>query len=111
MPPWAVCTITGIVQAGLAHTGEHAEAVEIGHHEVEDDAIDSRLVGAEQRRHGRIPALGDHGLVAEAAGHVLDQAALHRIVIDDQYDFRHGLAVLRRACHFGSLSPIALNAG
>ena len=40
MPPCAVCTITGIVEAGLAHAGQHAEAVEIGHHQVEDDAVD-----------------------------------------------------------------------
>ncbi len=31
-------------EAGLAHPGEHAEAVEIGHHEIEHDGVDARAV-------------------------------------------------------------------
>ena len=31
-------------QAGLAHARQHAEAVEIGHHEVEHHAVDARAV-------------------------------------------------------------------
>ena len=41
MPPWAVCTITGTVDAGLAHPRQHAETVEIGHHEIEHDAVEA----------------------------------------------------------------------
>ena len=40
-------------EPGVAHAREHAIAVEIGHHEVEDDAVDPRSVRTGQDRDGR----------------------------------------------------------
>src|SRR6185503_18685028 len=34
--------------------------------------------------------IGGHHVVAEAARHAFEQAALHRVVIDDQNEFGHG---------------------
>ena len=76
------------VDAGLAHPRQHAEAVEIGHDEIEHDAVEA-LAAGEQRR-GLVAALGDHRLVAELAHHVVEQAALDRIVIDDENTRGHG---------------------
>ena len=38
------------VDRRLAHFGEHAHAVEIGHHQIEDHAIDARADGASEQR-------------------------------------------------------------
>jgi hypothetical protein len=78
-----------IGQAGIAHAREHAVAVEVGHHQVEDDAIDARAVRAGQCRDGRVAAVGGHHLVAETPRHGFEQAALHGIVVDDQDQFGH----------------------
>ena len=78
----------GNVEAGLAHARQHAEAVEVGHHQVEHHAVDALRPG--EQGDGRVAALGDHGLIAEAADHGLEQPALDRIVIDDEHDLRHG---------------------
>ena len=77
--------------AEVAHAREHAVAVEIGHHQVEHDAVDAR-VGRGHGRDRRIAAVGDHHLVAEARRHAFEQAALHGIVIDDQDRFGHGVS-------------------
>ena len=90
MPPCAVCTITGHVEAGLAHARQHAEAVEVGHHQIEDDAVDALGVGAEQQCAGGVAALGGERLIAEALHHGFEQAALNRIVVDDEHGFGHG---------------------
>ena len=54
MPPCAVCTMTGMRDAGLAQSGEHAEPVEVGHDQVEHDRVDRRAVrrrsGPDRRR-------------------------------------------------------------
>ena len=89
MPPCAVCTITGMRQSGLAHAGEHAEAVEIGHHQIEHHRIDVAGVGAGQQRGGSVAAFGDDHLIAVARDHVFEEAALHRIVIDDENPLDH----------------------
>ncbi len=47
-----------------------------------------RCASAEQPQ-GRVAAFGGDRLIAEAADHGLEQAALDRIVIDDQHGFRH----------------------
>ena len=71
-------------QARRAHLAEHAEPVEIGHHEVEHDRIDARVLGAGEQRGRRIAALGHDRLVARARDHVFQEPPLHRIVIDDE---------------------------
>ena len=76
-------------QPGLADAGEHAEAVEIGHHQVEHHGVDLCGIGAGQQRGGRIAAFGDDDLVARAGEHALKEAALHRIVVDDEYPLDH----------------------
>jgi hypothetical protein len=45
------------VEAGFAHARQHAEAVEIGHHQVEHHAVD--VLRAAEQCHGRIAALSD----------------------------------------------------
>ena len=47
-------------------------------------------VGAGEQLDGRVAAFGQHGLIAEAADHGLEQAALDRIVVDDEHGFGHG---------------------
>ena len=74
----------------VAHAREHAVAVEIGHHEIEDDRVDAASIGSAQHRDRRIAAFGDHHVVAEAARHRLEQAALHGIVVDDEDELGHG---------------------
>ncbi len=60
--------------AFAAQAAEQAEAVEIGHHQIEDDAIDRGCGIAIQNARGLIAAFGDHGFVAELAHHVFDAA-------------------------------------
>ena len=74
--------------AGLAHPRQHAEPVEIGHHEIEHDAVEA--LGAGEQRRGLIAALGDRRLVAELPHHVVEQAALNRIVVDNENTRGHG---------------------
>ena len=52
--------------AGLAQPRQHAEAVEIGHHQVEHDAIEAARP-TRSARDRLLAALGDHRLVAELA--------------------------------------------
>ena len=89
MPPCAVCTITGMVSAGVADAGEHAEAVEIGHHQVEHHRVDLAGVGAGQHRGRRVAAFGDDDVIAVAREHALKEAALHRIVVDNENPLDH----------------------
>ena len=77
------------VEAGLAHARHHAEAVEVGHDEVEHDAVDVAGGFTHEQSKGLIAAFGDNGLIAETLHHGFDQTALYRIVIDDQHHFRH----------------------
>ena len=77
----------GNVEAGLAHARQHAEAVEVGHHQVEHHAIDA-LCPAKQGQ-SRIAALGEEGLIAEALDHGFEQPALDGIVVDDEHVYGH----------------------
>ena len=106
MPPWAVCTMTGMVAAGFAHARQDAEPVEIGHHQIEHHAVDAGAVGAGEQVGGLVAALGQQGPVAETLHHGFEQAALDRIVIDDEHGFGHGPLTLYR---FGAMSPFRLN--
>ena len=84
-------------EAGLAHLGEHAEPVEVGHDEIEHDRVDARALGAGEQRDRRVAALGDDRLVAEPAHHVVEEAALHGIVVDDQNTLTHHATLTQRA--------------
>ena len=77
------------VEPSLAHARQHAEAVEVGPHQIEHDAVDPGRLIAKEEGKGGIAAIGGQRPVAETLRHGLDQTALHRIVIDDQHDFRH----------------------
>ena len=59
MPPCAVCTMTGMRDAALAHRLQHADAVEARHDEIEDDRGDVAAAGAVQRLERRLAAVGE----------------------------------------------------
>jgi hypothetical protein len=86
------------IAAGVAHPRQHAHAVEIRHHQVEDHAIDARRLGAAQHLDRGIAALGGDGLIAETLHHVFDEATLDRIVVDDQHHLRHETGTPTRRC-------------
>ena len=79
-----------MADAGLAHAAEHAEAVEIGHHEIEDDAFEMRARRAPSS--GRIaasPLSAVATLIAGLLHHVLQEAALYGVVVDDEDALGH----------------------
>ena len=78
------------VEAGFAHPRQHAEPIEIGHDQVEHDAIDALGLVAGEQGGGGIAALRQQRPVAEAGHHGFQQPALHRIVVDDENGFGHG---------------------
>ena len=71
------------IDRGLPQPRQHAEPVEIRHHQIEDHAIDPRAVAAEQGQR-RIAVVEHHRLIAGFLQHGLEQPALHRIVIDNE---------------------------
>ena len=81
----------GDVEAGLADLGQHAHAVETGHHEIEHDGVDSRPIRRGQDGDGGIAAIDDNGLVAAFLHHVFNQTALYGIVVGDQNAGSHGV--------------------
>ncbi len=72
------------IDGSLTQAREHAEPVEIRHHQIEDHAIDPRAVGAAEQSQRRIAVVEHDGLVAGLLQHGLEQPALHRIVIDNE---------------------------
>ena len=76
------------IEAGLSHESQDAQPVEIGHHQVEDHGVDSR-VGAGEKLDRRIAAVRDDCQVAKALDCGFKQATLDRIVVDDEHNFRH----------------------
>ena len=81
----------GDVEAGLADLGQHAHAVEAGHHEIEHDGVDDRPIRRGQDGDGSIAAIDDNGLVAAFLHHVFNQTALYGIVVGDQNAGSHGV--------------------
>ena len=73
----------------LPHSRQHAHAVEIGHHQVEDDEIDRRPVAGLETRQCAFARLGGFDLIPESSGHRLEQAALDGIVINNEYKSGH----------------------
>ena len=74
----------------LAHAREHAHAVEIGHHQVENEEADRRPVGRLQARERRFARFERLDVVAEPPRHRLQQAALDGIVVDNEDEGGHG---------------------
>ena len=81
----------GDVEAGFANFGQHAHAVEAGHDQIEHHGIDRRRVGAGQHGDRGVAAIDHDGLIAAFLHHVLDQAALHGVVVGDQNAGSHGV--------------------
>ena len=77
------------VDTGVMHPRKDAQAIEIRHDEIENDAVETLRPLAHKQRHGRISAVGQHGLVAGSAHHVFKQAPGNRIVIDDKDTLGH----------------------
>ncbi len=73
----------------LAHAREHAHAVEIGHHQIEDEEVDRRPVDRLQARQRRLSGVERLDLVAESSRHRLQQAALDGIVVDNEDEGGH----------------------
>ncbi len=95
MPPWAVCTITGMSRPASRMRASTPRPSRSGI--TRSSTTQSMRCAPAEQRHGGIAAVGDHGLVAEALDHGLEQAALDRIVVDDEHGFGHfDLATLRR---------------
>ena len=69
----------------LAHPLQYRHAVEIGHHEIENDEIDLRRTRFEPLQRGRA-AVDRFALIAKAANERFQNAALHWIVIDNQHE-------------------------
>ena len=67
-----------------AQPREHAEAVEVRHHQIEDHTVDARAVRAGEQRRRRVAAFCRDHLVAEFLHHAFEEPALHGIVIDDE---------------------------
>ncbi len=97
------------VEACLAHARQHAEPVEIGHHQVEHHAVDTRSVRAGEQAQRGIAALGGERPVAKALHHRFQKPALDGIVVDDEHAFGHDRPPDRRVCRFGAISRAWLN--
>ena len=89
MPPWAVCTMTGMSRPASRMRASTPRPSRSGITRSSTTQSIARVRPGEQADR-RVAALGDHGLIAEALDHGLEQPALDRIVIDDEHDLRHG---------------------
>ena len=82
----------------VAHARQHAHAVEIGHHEIENEKRDRGLVRLRQPRERLLSSLDCFRLIAESPHHGFEQAALNRIVVGDEYRGGHQFPCCPRAC-------------
>ena len=87
--PCAVCTMIGGVPGLRREAPQHLHAVEAGHDEVEQDQGDGGAIGPLEDLQGLLAALGGPGLVAETLDGFFENAALGRIVVDDQDELGH----------------------
>ena len=76
-------------QASVAHARQDTEAVEVRHHQVENDAVNSRCIRSGEQFDRGIAAFGDKRLITETLDHGFEEATLNRIVVDDKHDLRH----------------------
>ncbi len=91
----------GNVEAGFAYLGQHAHAVEAGHHQIEHHRVDGLRVRRGQRRDGGIATVDDNRLIAAFLHHVFDQTARHRVVIGNQNGRSHGFPRTLRCLESG----------
>ncbi|GAC1495286.1 MAG: hypothetical protein NVS2B1_02650 [Bradyrhizobium sp.] len=77
-------------EAGLADLGQHAHAVEAGHHEIEHHGVDGGRVRCGEQGDRRVSGVHDDGLIAAFLHHVFNQAALYRVIVGDQNAGSHG---------------------
>ena len=76
--------------AALGQAFEHRHAVEVGHDQVENHQLEVAARGGQHGKTG-LAAVGGDRLVTEALDGLLKEAALNRIVVDDQDASGHGL--------------------
>ena len=82
--------MTGMLRPASRILRQHAHAVEAGHHEIEHHGVDGGRVGRGQRGDRGVAGIDHHRLIAAFLHHVLDQAALHGVVVGDQNAGSHG---------------------
>jgi hypothetical protein len=91
--------MTGTAIAALPHARQYTQPVEIGHHQIEDDAIDASALRAVEQRQRGIAVVAGLRLVAEFLQHAFEQAALHRIAVDNEDRHRYpGPRTTKRHC-------------
>ncbi len=81
----------GDIEAGFADFGQHAHAVEAGHHQIEHHGVDRRRVRRGQHGDGGVAGIDDDRLIAALLHHVFDQAARYRVVVGNQNAGSHGI--------------------
>jgi len=79
------------VEAEIADFFQYAHAVEAGHDEIEHHGVDRLGLRIDQMGEGGVAAVHCHGVVTAALHHVLDQTALHGIVVCNQNGRNHGI--------------------
>ncbi len=80
----------GDAETRFADFRQDAHAVEAGHHEIEDDAVDGRVRGGEGGDR-RIAGVHHDRLIAAFLHHVVDQPAGYSVVVGDQNTGSHGV--------------------
>ncbi|MGY4482347.1 hypothetical protein ACVWWR_001538 [Bradyrhizobium sp. LM3.2] len=81
----------GDAEARFADFRQHAHAVEAGHHEIEDDAVDNGRIGGGEDGDRGVAGIHDDRLIAAFLHHVFDQPAGYSVVIGDQNTGSHGV--------------------
>ena len=107
--PLAVCTIMGGVDGFCAAALQDLHAADAGHHEVEQHEGDGAGVRPFQDLQGLLATLGGLGLVAETLDGLFENAALGRIVIDDQNELGHIVTTLLNQLTLHRLSQAIQN--
>ena len=78
------------IDTGLTHLAQYAEAVETGHHQIENHRIDLRRVRSCEQRDGGIAAVDHPRFVTGPLHHVFHETALYSVVVSDQNRGNHG---------------------
>ena len=77
-------------QSRFTNFCEHAQSVEAGHHEIENDGIDRLRIGSGQQGYGGVAAVDHERLIAALLHHVFNQTALYGVVVGNQNGGSHG---------------------
>src|SRR3974390_1656796 len=81
------------VGAGLAQARQHAQTVEVGHHQIEHHAVDTGGIPAEQTAERRVATIRRERPVTKALYHRFQEPPLDGIVIDDEDGVSHAHAL------------------